>query len=158
MRFKPDTESRGLENGKTVAERRETTSNVWEMAAGAAVKRTVVGAAAGRMSVGTCQKEEKHCSNAAGMYFAGGKFVGLHIPSHRSPTWFMFIGIVAGEQIVGGRGFASHAAGRRCSLEKEDRWQCRCRCSWVGPEVECGVSGAVRRKKNRREMVAGGGL
>lgn len=109
-------------------------------------------------SVKPCQKEEKHCSNAAGMYFAGGKFVGLHIPSHRSPTWFMFIGIVAGEQIVGGRGFASHAAGRRCSLEKEDRWQCRCRCSWVGPEVECGVSGAVRRKKNRREMVAGGGL
>lgn len=71
MRFKPDTESRGLENGKTVAERRETTSNVWEMAAGAAVKRTVVGAAAGRMSVGTearsWDKEELGIEEEEGM-------------------------------------------------------------------------------------------
>lgn len=60
-----------MENGKTVAERRETTSNVWEMAAGAAVKRTVVGAAAGRMSVGTVarswDKEELGIEEEEGM-------------------------------------------------------------------------------------------
>ncbi|KAE8646039.1 hypothetical protein Csa_023828, partial [Cucumis sativus] len=67
-----------------------------------------------------CQKEGKRCSIAAGTHFAVGQYEGLELPSHRSPTWFVFVNIVAREQIVRGRGFESLGAGRRCSLEKED--------------------------------------